>query len=61
MKIYDCFTYFDEDLILDTRLNIMDDHVDYYISFLAPCKGLLSKEFIKTCLWLWSPANRIKY
>ena len=31
MKIYDCFTYFDEDLILDTRLNIMDDHVDYFV------------------------------
>ena len=31
MKIYDCFTYFDEDLILDTRLNIMNDYVDYFI------------------------------
>ena len=31
MKIYDCFTYFDEDLILDTRLNIMNDHVDYFV------------------------------
>ena len=31
MKIYDCFTYFDEDLILDTRLNIMNDDVDYFV------------------------------
>ena len=31
MKIYDCFTYFDEDLILDTRLNIMNDYVDYFV------------------------------
>ena len=31
MKIYDCFTYFDEDLILDMRLNIMNDYVDYFI------------------------------
>ena len=31
MKIYDCFTYFDEDLILDTRLNIMNNHVDYFV------------------------------
>ena len=31
MRIYDCFTYFDEDLILDARLNIMNDHVDYFV------------------------------
>ena len=31
MKIYDCFTYFDEDLILDTRLNIMDEYVDFFV------------------------------
>ena len=31
MRIYDCFTYFDEDLILDTRLNIMNDYVDYFV------------------------------
>ena len=31
MKIYDCFTYFDEDLILDARLNIMNNYVDYFV------------------------------
>ena len=31
MKIYDCFTYFEEDLILDTRLNILNDYVDYFV------------------------------
>ena len=31
MKIFDCFMYFDEDLILDTRLNILDKYVDYFI------------------------------
>ena len=31
MKIYDCFTYFDEDLILDARLNILNNHVDYFV------------------------------
>jgi beta-1,4-mannosyl-glycoprotein beta-1,4-N-acetylglucosaminyltransferase len=31
MKIYDCFMYFDEDLILETRLNILDKYVDYFI------------------------------
>ncbi len=31
MKIYDCFMYFDEDLILDVRLNILDRYVDYFV------------------------------
>ena len=31
MKIYDCFTYFDEDLILDARLNILDKYIDKFI------------------------------
>ena len=28
--IYDCFSYWDEDLLLDLRLNILDQHVDYF-------------------------------
>ena len=31
MKIYDCFMYFDEDLILDLRLNCLDNFVDKFI------------------------------
>ena len=31
MKIYDCFSYLDEDLLLDLRLNILNDHVDYFV------------------------------
>lgn len=31
MKIYDCITYFDEDLILELRLNILYDHIDKFI------------------------------
>ena len=31
MKIYDCFMYFDEELILDLRLNILDKYVDYFV------------------------------
>jgi len=31
MKIYDCLTYFNEDLILDLRFNILYEHVDYFI------------------------------
>ena len=31
MKIFDCFMYFDEEIILDLRLNILDKHVDYFV------------------------------
>ena len=31
MKIYDCFSYWDEDLLLDIRLNILNEHVDYFV------------------------------
>ena len=31
MKIYDCFSYLDEDLLLDLRLNILDKFVDYFV------------------------------
>ena len=31
MNIYDCFMYYDEDLLLDLRLNILNDHVKKFI------------------------------
>jgi len=31
MKIYDCFMYFDEDLILDLRLNYLSKYVDKFV------------------------------
>ena len=31
MKIYDCFSYWDEDLLLDLRFNILNDYVDYFV------------------------------
>ena len=31
MKIYDCFSYWDEDLLLDLRLNVLNEYVDYFI------------------------------
>ena len=31
MKIYDCFSYWDEDFLLDLRLNILNDYVDYFV------------------------------
>ncbi len=29
--IYDCFSYWDEDLLLELRLNILDKIVDYFV------------------------------
>lgn len=31
MKIFDCFSYLDEDLLLDLRLNILNRYVDYFV------------------------------
>ena len=31
MKIYDCFMFFDEEMILDLRLNIMNKYVDKFV------------------------------
>ena len=31
MKIFDCFMFYDEDLLLDLRLNILDQHVDFFV------------------------------
>ena len=30
-KIIDCVTYFDEDMLLDFRLNVLNDYVDYFV------------------------------
>ena len=31
MKIFDCFMYFDEEIVLDVRLNTLDQFVDYFV------------------------------
>ena len=31
MKIFDCFMYFDEEVVLDLRLNFLDQYVDYFV------------------------------
>ena len=31
MKLYDCFMFFDEDLVLDIRLNTLNEFVDYFV------------------------------
>ena len=31
MNIYDCFMYFDEDMLLDLRLNVLNDYVKKFV------------------------------
>ena len=31
MKIFDCFMYFDEEVVLELRLNVLDKYVDYFV------------------------------
>ena len=31
MSIYDCFMYFDEDVMLDLRLHTLDEYVDTFV------------------------------
>ena len=31
MKIFDCFMYYDEEMILDLRLNYLNNYVDYFV------------------------------
>ena len=31
MKIYDCFMFFDEEMLLDLRLNVLDKYVDKFV------------------------------
>jgi len=31
MKIFDCFMYFDEDIVLDVRLNYLNEYVDKFV------------------------------
>ncbi len=31
MKIFDCFMYFDEEIVLELRLNMLNQYVDYFV------------------------------
>ena len=31
MKIFDCFSYLDEDLLLELRLNILNKYIDHFV------------------------------
>ena len=30
-KLFDCFSYWDEDLLLDLRLNILNKYIDFFV------------------------------
>ena len=31
MKIFDCFMFYDQELLLDIRMNILDKFIDYFV------------------------------
>ena len=31
MKIFDCFQFFDENMMLDLRMNILDKHINKFV------------------------------
>ena len=37
MAIYDCFQFFNEEHILDLRLNILDEFVDFFVIVESTC------------------------
>ena len=46
MKLIDCFMYFDEDLVLDIRLNTLNDIVDRFVIVEATTLRNLKIKFI---------------
>ena len=30
-KLFDCFSYWDEDLLLDLRLHILNEYIDFFV------------------------------
>ena len=62
MQIYDCFMYFDEDLILDARLNILDKYVDFFIIVESKYNHKGEKRSLKLDLEKFKKfKNKIKY
>ena len=50
MNIYDCFMYFDEDLLLDLRLNILDKYVKKFVITEATLLIMVSKKKLNLIL-----------
>ena len=62
MRIFDCFMYFDEDLILDARLNILDKYVDFFIIVESKFNHKGEKRSLKLDLEKYKKfKNKIKY
>ena len=62
MKIFDCFMYFDEDLLLDLRLNILNNFVDKFIIIEAEEDHQGNKRELKFDINKFSKfSNKIKY
>ena len=49
MAIYDCFQYFNEDHIVDLRLNILDQYVDY----------MYAKDFSEALPMFWKATRKL--
>ena len=37
MKIFDCFMYMNEDVVLDLRLNYLNEYIDQFIIVESTC------------------------
>ena len=62
MRIFHCFMYFDEDLILDARLNILDKYVDFFIIVESKYNHKGEKRSLKLDLEKFKKfKNKIKY
>ena len=57
MKIYDCFSYWDEDLLLDLRLNILNDFVDYFVIVEGNKTWQNNQHIYLKCLILFQATN----
>ena len=62
MKIYDCFMYFDEDLLLDLRLNTLNEYVHKFVITEATYSHNGSKKKLKFDINKFSKfKNKIEY
>ena len=59
MAIYDCFQYFNEDHIVDLRLNILNQYVDYFV-ISESTKTHQGKEKNKILIRIISLNSRVK-
>ena len=62
MKIFDCFMYFDEDILLDLRLNVLNDYVHKFVILEASEDHQGNKRNLKFDISKYEKfKNKIKY